>query len=158
MAHKQTSLTPCFSGECGYCNNCNPIHNPCKEPENYSLSFAKDLSRFYKKEDLENLSEKYRVDVNKWCKKYGYLKPTDIGWAREKVNINQSWIESNDVLYELIQSVHDGLCNNITCTMTYLQCPEWTRNKFYPVMPMYRSTKDKNVKLCGICVEKCRKM
>lgn len=158
--HKQTALTPCYSGECGNCNICNPIHEAREPPRNYSLTFAKDLSRFYSKDVLEENSEKYRRDVKKWCDKTGYRKPSDIGWAREKMKINLSWIESNTEVFELIKKPHDGLCSNIECNMCYLQCPEWIQKKFFPIMPMYERISrgnneeyENNVKMCAVCVE-----
>tara|TARA_B110000977_G_scaffold200666_1_gene292035 strand:+ start:22 stop:498 length:477 start_codon:yes stop_codon:yes gene_type:complete len=151
--HKFASPTSCYSGECGNCNRCNPIHKACKEPDNYSVSFAKDLCKFYKKEELDKQSEEYSSYIKKWCVNQGYLKPGDSGSAREKIKLNVSWVESNNVEFNLLKKKHDGLCSNIICNMNYLQCPVWTRDRFFPIIPMYVSSKDKNIKYCIKCVE-----
>ena len=138
------SAAPCFSGECGLCANC------CKTKDTSKLEERErryqDMSKIMGKNLIEEYRGVYNKRLNSWCKNKGYTDPFLYGYAKEKIKVN-------DETYTLCNVVHSKVCDDPYCRALYNITDEYTQKTRYSKYPIYTSD-TRNIKLCGVCIDK----
>ena len=149
-----TFLTPCFSGECGLCENCYDSNCSSSVPDHGShgshdstMDRAKDLCKVLGKKRIDDITMNYNSVLKKWCKRTGYRNPMDIGWTKKTVKVDQLY-ESTE--YNLIERKHSSVCDDPLCKAMYVNSSVWLHGSFYTSLPIYAGKEGKL--LCGPCI------
>ena len=141
---------PCFSGECGFCANCNDSKEESTEEEN--IRRAQDLSKFWGYNYIDKITMDYNSNLKKWCKKNDYRCPQDIG---ETPKIIKKYKNKEDpIIFKLIQEIHPAVCDDPLCQVMFVNAPEALHNIFYPSLPIYNRKPNNDFQLCGPCLDR----
>ena len=141
---------PCFSGECGFCANCNDSKEESTEEEN--IRRAQDLSKFLGYNFIDKITMDYNSNLKKWCKKNDYRCHADIGWAPQF--IKKYRYKEDPIIFKLIQEIHPAVCDDSWCQVMFVNAPEALHNIFYPSLPIYTRVFDDKLQLCGPCLDR----
>ena len=148
---------PCFSNQCGFCEQCNSRAKYIKQSYNPqdSTKRAVTLSKFMKS-SLNDISETYRNNIYKIKNRekesiFNNYKEYIYGIIPETKYINES-ILNDPSIYTRIKTPHNKVCDNPKCKAVYITTPEYFQKSFYPHVPMYKRETNIPNYLCCECV------
>ena len=144
--------SPCFSGECGFCSHCWGKNEESSGEESSDLERARDLSKFFGPKKIDRITMNYNSELKKWCQKRGYRNPTDSGWTKETIKVENK--NGEVVKYRLLQECHSAVCDDSHCKMMFVNANDFTHTAFYTDLPVYErvDTNKNKIHFCGPCM------
>lgn len=145
---KMNYATPCFSGCCGFCVECcdSSIEPKILDKQNQEGALCKIVG----KQRMNEIQDEYTNELRDWCQSRGYRNPSDIGWTKEIMKLNED-------KYKLSRKLNKDVCDDPFCKAIYLTMHEHSRKSFYESMPLYfrdKKFEGDHFKLCGPCISK----
>jgi hypothetical protein len=136
----------CFSGTCGLCAVC------CSNSTSTDISKEKDrrysdMSKLMGKSLIEEYRGVYIARLNHWTKSRGYTDPQYYGVTPLKIKYKEE-------TFHLYKKRHGEACDDPYCRALYNSENEYTQKKRYVKYPIYKSDK-RDIRLCGVCMDRC---
>ena len=147
-----TNGSPCFSGDCGLCNNCcgNYQAGHTITEELNKTQRATDHIKFTKS-DLEKLTQEYWRGLRKIYLDTEYSSPSQPG-GLPRIYHTDNYPHSSDI-YRLHMKCHEKVCHMPLCQMMYQDTHEHQRS-VYNILPVYVG---EHCTLCAPCIRKIGK-
>jgi len=149
-----THSSPCFSGQCGFCEGC------CQHNMDYKMTGTKELTmrsqdatKFIGKKQVEVEQNKYSNALKELMVKSDYRNPTDIGWMKTHVNYEKGQPITH-IKYKLNEKIHTKLCSDRLCQVFFHGSHESMQNSYYSKLPVYTRVVDGNHHLCAVCINR----
>ena len=97
-------VAECFSGECGFCDCCTKTNHYISNTDpNESRLRAGDMTKFFKKEEIQTEFETYHKSITNKMKSYQYIDKSEQGFCPQKVKIDNSDFILTDKQRNVIQ-------------------------------------------------------
>ena len=149
--------TPCFSGECGFCEQCSSSldHLPRKDDHgiptsDHCLLRAEDNLKIISPELYNNKCKKYRKQLKS-------LSTQDLDYVADVIPKECKLHESvfgEPSTYTRIEGTHGAVCDDMYCKMMFTQSDDGTKALVYTEIPMYTRSSDDGCQLCAVCITK----
>jgi len=137
-------VAECFSGECSFCDSCTKTHHYISNTDpNESRLRAEDMSKFFKKDEIQTEFETYHKSITNKMKSYQYIDKSEPGFCPEKFTIGSS---------EFIMNNSFDKCDSVLCQMFHLHLHENIAKRLLGDIPMYQSPASKS--FCLLCVRR----
>ena len=149
--------TLCFSGECGFCEQCSSslAHLPRKDEPGIPIS---DHCLTRAEDNLKIISpELYNKKCNTYHKRLKSLSIRDQTYVQDvipkKCELHES-VFGEPSVYTRIEGTHGAVCDDMYCKMMFTQSDDGTKALKYTGIPMYTRSSDDGCQLCAVCITK----
>jgi hypothetical protein len=148
-----TYSSPCFSGQCGFCEGCCEHNNPIVSQAKELAMRAQDYTKFMGNKLVEEEHNKYSVALKKTMRKADYRNPTDIGYMSTQINYEKGQPLTH-LKYKLNKEIHNEVCSDRLCQVFFHGSHEVTQKSYYSKLPVYTRMVDRNHNMCAVCIAK----
>ena len=137
-------VAECFSGECSFCDSCTKTHHYISNTDpNESRLRAEDMSKFFKKDEIQTEFETYHKSITNKMKSYQYIDKSEQGFCPQKVKIDNS---------DFILTDKTKKCDSTLCQMFHLHLHENIAKRLLTNIPIYKSVAEKH--FCLTCIHR----